>query len=213
VLAVSAFAVAGEISSYVAAGGTDAAFFDRLAQASPAPAISRSGAEAVLMRCESVVAGQYGARQTDAERMFALGHCWSFAAQTLEQMPSYSYGWYTLALFQLSLGDLESGLQSLSQSQRAGRNEQWVAERRVHLGELVLSELDPETRAGHDADLTMLAQSNRGVRSIAQRYIKNEEFRGRITAIVETLPEETQVRFVSRVRAAAREASMDTPPT
>jgi hypothetical protein len=203
----------GEVSSYWASGGTDAAFFERLTTAPPSPAISYSGAEAILMRCELTATSAYVFRQDEAERIFAMAHCRDFAQQTLASMPSYSYGWYSLALFHLVLGDLEAGLEALSQSQRTGSNEQWVAERRVLLGELVLSELSADARAAHDTDLAMLAQSNRGVRAIAKRYIEVEDFRERITAIVETLPEEAQARFVGQVRAAARQANTDASQT
>jgi hypothetical protein len=51
-----------------------------------------------------------------------------------------------------------------------------------------------------EADLRLLASSEKGVRLIAQRYISNPDFRARITAIVERMPQERQIVFLKSVK-------------
>ena len=50
----------------------------------------------------------------------------------------------------------------------------------------------------------------RGVRSIAQRYLIEPQFRERIAAIVDTLPNNVKVRFVNLVERFAKEAKKRT---
>jgi hypothetical protein len=120
-------------------------------------------------------------------------------------MPSYAYGWYSIAAFSFALADDERGLYALRRSQAVAKSEQWLTERRVQLSEIYLAQLDEAALASHRQDLILLAQSNRGVRSIARRYVEDANFRERITALVETLPDADQARFVANVRLAARE--------
>ena len=48
-------------------------------------------------------------------------------------------------------------------------------------------------------------QSQRGIAAIAKRYVRDEGFRARITAVVEALPAADQARFVQVLRAAVRQ--------
>lgn len=138
-------------------------------------------------------------------RMSAVAHsCIETAGTAVSQMPSHSYGYYIGALAHYALGEVETAVAALERSQAVGPNEQWLAERRVALAELHYATLGTYAGAGHLADLALLAQSRRGIRSIAARYIASPAFRERVTAIVETLPEEIQQRFVTVVRAEAR---------
>lgn len=204
-LGLALWTLVNELGAYIDAGGTDAAFFERLSQSPPAQPISLSSTEAVLMRCESVLNAPAASRVNEADRIFVALHCRNFVQGALERMPSYAYGWYAMSWFSFLLADDAPALAALKQSQTSGRSEQWLAERRVQLAETFLGALDPSTLAGHETDLALLAQSNRGVRAIARRYVENADFRERITAIVQTLPAADQARFVAMVRTAARE--------
>ena len=57
-------------------------------------------------------------------------------------------------------------------------------------------------RATHQRDLALLVQSQRGIATIARRYVAQPDFRERITAIVEALPQADQVRFLANVKEA-----------
>jgi hypothetical protein len=119
-------------------------------------------------------------------------------------MPSHSYGYYIEALARFALGEADMAVAALERSQAVGPNEQWLAERRVGVAETHYAALEAYAGTGHLADLALLAQSRRGIRSIAARYVANPDFRERVTAVVETLPDEIQQRFVAVVRAEAR---------
>ena len=89
---------------------------------------------------------------------------------------------------------------ALRQSQLTGPNEQWIARFRVNLAETYFSQLDAKTVESEAADLKLLASSERGVELIAQRYIANPDFRARITAIVENMPQDRQIVFLRNVK-------------
>jgi hypothetical protein len=138
-------------------------------------------------------------------RMSAVANsCIETARTSISQMPSHSYGYYIEALARFALGEADMAVAALERSQAVGPNEQWLAERRVGVAETHYAALEAYAGTGHLADLALLAQSRRGIRSIAARYVANPEFRERVTAVVETLPDDIQQRFVAVVRAEAR---------
>ena len=91
---------------------------------------------------------------------------------------------------------------ALRNSQLTGPNEQWIARYRVNLAETYFAQLSPAARKAEEADLRLLASSERGVKLIAQRYIADPDFRARITAVVETMPGERQAAFLRSVKRA-----------
>lgn len=130
--------------------------------------------------------------------------CLETAERALVETPSLSYGQLVASIAHFALNNPGAARLTLERSQSLGPNEQWIAERRVALAEVHYDDLGAYARAGHLADLGLLAQSRRGIRSIAARYVANPAFRERVTDVVETLPIEIQRRFVSIVRAEAR---------
>lgn len=176
----------------------------RLADRGPPVPPSILGANVSLEICEDAMGG-LGFRLSPSERINAIAaHCAQAAREVTGAMPSLSYGHYVeaMALFALGEGAAASGALALSQS--VGANEQWIAERRVALAETHYDALGEYAREGHRADLALLAQSRRGIGSIAARYVSNPQFRERVTEVVETLPVEVQRRFVTTVRAEAQ---------
>lgn len=130
--------------------------------------------------------------------------CGAMALEAVEQMPTYSYGWFVLAYADALMGDWNAMNAHLHLAQQTGQASQWVAEQRVALAETYRAHLDASTLAGNEADLTLLVRSERGIGSIAARYISDPAFRERITAIVETMPEDIQCRFIGVLRYQTR---------
>ena len=130
--------------------------------------------------------------------------CGAMARDAVQQMPTFAYGWYVLAYADAMAEDWAAMNQHLHASQRTGKTSQWVAEQRVALAEYYRDHLDGQTLAGNDADLELLVRSQRGISSIASRYVNDPSFRERITAIVETMPQDIQRRFLSVVRHLTR---------
>jgi hypothetical protein len=141
--------------------------------------------------------------RTPEERAQIAPKCRAMADDIVERAPSNAYGWYVGALASAELVDWDGFNKRLEMSWRVGATEQWIGELRVGLAEDNFSRLNDAMIAANDADLHMLVLSNRGVRTIAQRYLSNPEFRERITQIVETMPAQNQTRFVNNVRRYA----------
>ena len=160
----------------------------------------------VLDACVEATTGIYGIMQASEDRSRMLEHCRAEADRIAAEAPAYAYAHYVGALAAARLGDTDGFNSRILRAQVTGPNEQWVAEQRVALVEDQFAAATPEVLSRHDADLRLLVASNRGVVSISQRYIRQPDFRERITAIVETMPPADQSRFVSRVRQAAAEA-------
>ena len=116
------------------------------------------------------------------------------------EVPAYAYAHYVGALAAAGLGDKDGFNHRIRAAQITGANEQWVAELRVGLVEDHLADVTADVAAHHEADLRLLAGSSRGVASISSRYVRQPDFRDRITTIVETMSEAEQERFVALVR-------------
>lgn len=158
----------------------------------------------VLDACVEAIGGLYGRMQTTEARSEVMWHCRTEADSIALEAPSYAYAHYVGAVAAAGLGDMAGLNARLLSAQITGANEQWVAELRVGLAEQHLSQLTPDVATRHAADLRLLAGSARGVASISYRYVTQPDFRDRITAIVETLSEAEQERFVAVVRHQAQ---------
>lgn len=195
-----------EATPYFSGGIEDAERFASLAEKVPAPGLSIASERLVLDNCVRTISSLYGRLLPAARKAAVSGNCLQAADAIVKQSPSSSYAWYVGALSSGRIGDIAGMNARLLQSQETGPTEQWIAELRVPLAEDHLADLTPEVRARHDRDLRMLVATSRGIDSIADRYVRQADFRERITAIVEAMPEVDQRRFVSQVGTAAQRA-------
>jgi hypothetical protein len=195
-----------EASPYFNGGIEDAERFASLVAKVPAPGPSIASERLVLDNCVRTISSLYARLQPSARKAEVSTNCLKAADTIAKQNPSSSYAWYVGALTSALTHDTPGLNARLLQSQETGATEQWIAELRVPLAEDHLADLTPDVRANHDRDLRMLVATVRGIDSIAERYVGQTDFRERITAIVETMPEGDQRRFVSQVGAAAQRA-------
>lgn len=199
-----AFAAFGEAKSYLSGGSVPQEHFAALEQDSQVAALSVASSRLVLDNCYDAIEGVYGRLQPADKRQAVATTCAARASEITRSMPSYSYAWFVNALSASELGNTAALADNLRRSQVTGPSEEWIAELRVNLAEAHLDNLPDDVRQQNDRDLAVLAESYRGVSSIATRYVNDAAFRERITAIVEKLPDEFQRRFISYVQRAAQ---------
>lgn len=140
----------------------------------------------------------------EAFRTELPARCSAMAMDAVTQMPTFSYGWFVLAYTDALAEDWAAMNKHLYMTRVTGQTSQWVAEQRVALAESYREHLDPSGLDGNQADLELLVRSQRGIGSIAKRYVNDPTFRERITAIVETMPEDIQHRFIGVLRYLTR---------
>ncbi len=157
---------------------------------------------AVIDACLRVTTSAEGLLLPSTARRALLVACQSLTERITQSSPLNSYGWLLQARLAAALGQTSAVEQALRRSYATGPTEQWLAEQRVPVAEAALAALSPAARAAHRQDLAILVQSRRGIAAIAQRYVRDEGFRARIAAVVETLPAADQARFVQVLRAA-----------
>ncbi|WMT86760.1 hypothetical protein NO932_17955 [Pelagibacterium sp. 26DY04] len=200
------YLAARELAPFRFSFAPSAQILARLAEDAPPVPPSVFGANVSLRICEEAM-GALGFRLFPSGRIAAIAsHCREAAREATGAMPSLSYGHLVEAMALFALGRSDEAGAALGRSQRVGANEQWIAERRVALAEDHYEILGAYGQTGHLNDLALLARSERGIGSVAARYVSNPGFRERATAVVETLPEDIQERFVSLVRSQAPEA-------
>ena len=182
---------------------TEQSFYDHIASGTNSYASSSYSKKLVLGDCSFALLNR--SRAGDEQRQTALARsCEKISRAITESMPSNSQAWYVNAFANAHLGNTRLFLTSYKHSRRTGPNEQWLAENRARLAEDMFADLDAESLSLHEADLTMLANSRRGTRTLARRYAANEDFRERIIDIVSKLPPERQRAFLNDVRSVVR---------
>ncbi len=202
-IAGGAWAGFQEARPFVSGGVLARERFDALVDGRLRPAFSINSQNLVLESCLDAALSVYARLQTAERRLALETTCRDIAAGIGQENPTQSYAWFVAAFMSARLDDVTGINTYLQRSQATGSSEQWIAEQRVALAEQVYGELAPETIAAHENDLRLLATSPRGARSIARRYVNDEDFRERITAIVEQMDPSVQRRFLSSVRSAA----------
>jgi len=205
-MAVGAVLLSRELAPYAYGYGTRQQVLTRLAQASPPIPPSISGTTFALETCANALDDLQLRLGPTARRLGVADTCARAAEDAIRALPGSSYAHYVSALANIRRNDPEAGLLALQRSEAYGPTEQWIAELRVRLAEDNFARLGPYAEEGHRADLALLAQSRRGIRAVAARYVADAGFRERITRVVEALPMDVQQRFVSLVRAEARAA-------
>ncbi|MBC2775876.1 hypothetical protein H6M51_23755 [Rhizobium sp. AQ_MP] len=175
-----------------------------LAQDRLAPAYSFYGHKRLMSACIWGMTGVWQAVAPGGERVAhaqtCLDHALSYASHTTID----SLTWVVAARASYVLGDQEALNKYLDYARRAGPNEQWVAALRVSLAEDAMSLLDAENGENHRSDLTLMVMSRSGIAAIAGRYWSDEDFRERITSVVEQMSNDDKRRFISSVRRVSQ---------
>jgi hypothetical protein len=181
----------------------EAGFYDHIASGSMQYAPSSYSRKLVLGDCSFALLNMSRAGGVDQQSALARS-CEHISREIADAMPTNSQAWYVNALAHARLGDVGNFLSSYRRSRETGPNEQWIAENRARLAEDMFAQLDADSLAYHEADLTMLASSRRGTRTLAERYAADENFRERIINVVSRLPPERQRAFLNNVRRVVR---------
>lgn len=200
---VSSIAIVAEARPFVAGAGNGEDRFEAIYLNKMKRGISQLSARMVLDSCSQAVTSIYGRFEPLDRREIVLANCLAQVEGTVQSMPTYGLAWFVGALLAAEQGDFANMNEKLLRAYWAAPYEQWIAELRVNLSELHLERLDDTYLDLHRRDLAMIVQNSRGISKIANRWVIDPDFRARITEIVEQLPEESQVKFVGRVRAAA----------
>jgi hypothetical protein len=154
----------------------------------------------VMKDCFRIVLAYSDIDMIDEATRDVVSKCANRASEIVATTPTDSFAWLVRAAASVRLLARDDFNAALRQSQLTGPNEQWIARFRVNLAETYFPQLSAETVKSEAADLKLLASSERGVKLIAERYIANPDFRARITAIVETMPQDRQIVFLRNVQ-------------
>ncbi len=165
---------------------------------------STQGDYAVTDACLRVAMSTESLLSPSIERENLARACLRIMAEIIGSSPQNAYALFAQAFFLQILQQKNAMNAALELSYLSGPTEQWIAQLRVSLAENVLPELSSAAIRGHNQDLALLAQSRRGIRSIAQRYVNDPGFRARITGIVEGLPLDDQRRFLFTLQQEVR---------
>lgn len=174
-----------------------------LSEAVTAVPASIRGQYDLINRCRVSALSATGLLQDPAVRANLLEACAGHMRAILADSPGNAFAATALAEFGSRLKD-PSMADALFLSQDIAPNEQWLAELRVRVFEDYANELPSTAQEREKKDIAILVLSSHGIRSMAQRYVRDPAFRERVVSVVETLPARDQNRFISAVNAAAQ---------
>jgi hypothetical protein len=205
ILAIAALpAVTAEMSAVLGGGHSQITRMEALESGRPTVGLSTDSHKRVLDLCVDTVSDPRIFSQGAATRDAILSHCEGELARAEQYAPADGFIWWVRAALAAERNDVEAIFTALQRSRETAPYELWIALRRERIAQRLEALQSPADRAGHDADLLVLARSRRGVQRLATRYLNDTDFRERITALVETLPVEDQRRFLANVRSAAQ---------
>lgn len=168
------------------------------------PAYSFYGQKRLMSACAQGMTGIWQTVAPSDQRLAFAEACLNHALKYASHTTIDSLTWVVAARSSYILGDYEALNRYLDYAWRSARNEQWVAALRVGLAEDAKSRLDANNTENHKSDLALMVMSSSGIAAIAGRYWSDEDFRERITSVVEQMSNEDQRRFVSSVKRASQ---------
>lgn len=192
-----------EATPYVNAGPSSGEQFEALRVGRAADGISINSHVVAMDSCLLALRSVYGRARPTADRLSVAETCRERAVSERAVSPSFAYAWYIEAMASSVRGDWPAMNRASVMAQRTAPTEQWLAELRVALAEQNFPVLDSVALAAHEFDLALLVRSNRGIASIATRYVEDSSFRSRITDIVSGLDPTSQRAFLDAIRVAA----------
>lgn len=198
--------VTSESTAYRARGDTSIQRIAAIATADIGIPVTSPESTRLLLDCLAVAERRQSLtmRFQPPEMQDAIHQTCHDLAQTLSlRRPTSALVWFARASLAASDKDWDTFTLALGHSYETGASVQWIAERRAALAEDNLARLDTDLLERHHDDLELLVRSPRGIATIARRYLTNPEFRERIAAIVETLPDQTQIDFLRMIRLQA----------
>lgn len=160
----------------------------------PAPSIqSQLG---YLFNCQVALTSLSGRAQPTSARQQIAQKCRDGADVITKASPTFSAAWQTGALAAASMEDWTGMNWRLRQSYATGRNEQWLAERRIDLAQAHTDQLDADLLPSYDRDLMLLLVMDGGRQFLAPRYHALADIRARIDPLLPALTEADRTRFL-----------------
>lgn len=137
---------------------------------------------------------------TNEQRNRLAPVCSAVAQHAIAVSPTNSFAYFVQALSSAVSGDVDLYNKSLHLSYLTGPSEQWIGAWRVDLTESMAGQTDPALSGFHDHDISMMIKGFLGVELIAARFVNDENFRARVTRILDSIPPDRAERFLSYVR-------------
>lgn len=181
--------------------------FDKISNSEIPEAYSLRSERIVLNACRRAITATFAKLQPTVLRNRVSRNCAELSGRIGRAEPSASYAHYVRSLALFEQRDIAGFNLAFSLSWKTGPNEGWIAKRRFTLGERGLDMLDTPASVMHARDVALLVSSQRGLPLVAKSYVGEPASRDRLTAIVETLPEQVQRRFLSAVRKELRRSA------
>ncbi len=211
-VASGGYVTAREIQAFVSYGETPAQHVSAFVPAPPPIPLSSDGQVSIAQDCQATSWALDTLLRTVEERQSVVRSCYALDTEITTHSPTNGFVWAMAAYAAGESGQSENFKAALQQSFQVSPFEQWIAEYRVDLSERYSTLMSPALFDLERKDLAMLAQSKKGIRSIAERYANSPDFREKVVEVVSGLPDSDQRRFLAEVKKAVSELGYPQQP-
>ncbi|WP_137152288.1 hypothetical protein [Devosia sp. FKR38] len=202
-IALGARTVIGESRFYLATANTAPGRIIDVAEGRADIGLATQSQKSFLLDCAQTMTTLLSAdvlALTPEHRSQLAPSCRTIAQRAVAASPTNSFAYFVQAAAAAALDDKVAYNQSLQLSYLTGRNEEWIAEWRLLLVERQGDRTNADLATYHDDDIRLMIRSFRGISTIAAYFVSREDFRDRVTTLLDSLPPADQSRFLSYVR-------------
>jgi len=201
-LALGAWVLTQETETYLYNAGTALTSIDQRPEGAPS-GLGISTRRDLLQECELTLRSSQSielALQPNIDYARLRSKCADIAQSIAQNSPVFSLAWAVAAEAASQTSDWDAMNLYLKSSQLSGPNEQTIGRVRFEVADSNFDKLNADGRSLYDQDLEMLVRSQKGIPYIARRYILDDQFRSRITQVLETMNPADQRRYISTLR-------------
>ncbi|SLN60757.1 hypothetical protein AQS8620_02751 [Aquimixticola soesokkakensis] len=127
-------------------------------------------------------------------------HCLESAQKILDDAPSFSLAYSVVAQSQVGLENWDAAGEALVNARATGRNESWLAQRRVATALAMPEPRSDAVEVALRADIALLLTTTEARGWIASYYLGDETVRPLIVAVAQTLDDRVQQQFLATIR-------------
>ncbi|MBU1306036.1 MAG: hypothetical protein KKF33_11020, partial [Alphaproteobacteria bacterium] len=199
-IVLGARTINGEAQVYLAHASTPAGRIVDVAEGRGDIGLATQSQKAFLYDCGQTLVAMLSPdvlALTDEQRTQLAPTCLDIAQRAVAASPTNSFAYFVMASAAAATGDYQRYNQSMQLSYLTGRSEEWIAEWRMPLVERLQQQTQDSLTGFHQDDIRLMIKSFRGITTIAAYFVTGEDFRNRVTALLDPLPAEEQARFLS----------------
>lgn len=188
---------------------TDRDLFTRLSTSPVGIGVSPYAQRAALDDCFVAMTSIFGKAQPAEARGQLLQNCRDAGLRITALSPSFSYAWLVLAIISAEQDDATAFVDALLRSYTTGRNELWLAERRLLLAQSNRERLPDLFLPMMRNDIALHLMNEDGTKRLAWLMIKDKDLFEKVVEVGDTMSDDEKWRLLRAIESARKAANTE----